>query len=639
LQAFFHAAFDRLPAVEQARLANDGTLFSALGTTRDFFTGPGPFSLPAFKAWVAAGLGEEAQTQAGELSRWLPAALFEGDAGGDAARLQRARPDFLAATAAGLLRSLDQMAGQTMPPAQDEPGETGDGAGHLLLDRLFDAGLLPSYAFPTELCSFTVFAAADGRVRVKERPQQAKDKALSEYAPGRLLVINKETFRVGGIFAPGTRQSATPMRERLGGELPHYVYCPGCTYIRLGRPSRPDERCPICRTGLAAREMLDPPGFSPAGGRPLQEHDADQEFSYATGAQLPLPVADEQIAWGSGCGVHLRHALGMDQQLVVVNAGPSERGFAICELCGAAWPQESAPKTGEHARPFLIEHGVLDRERARRTCSGRLRSSVYLGHAYRTDLLLLRLRLAHPLACGPQDPWVHDALRTLAEAVALAASLELDVDPNELSAGYRLIPGDLTASPDGTSLAADIFLYDTASGGAGYAVEAGEALDTILDRTLDLLLHCPRACPRSCVGCLRHYANRFWHERLDRHLAAGLLGFVRTGTAPNRATPEQQASDLIGLKRYLELEGWNCSSRLDDPRQRAPLLIARLGEPASQPGIAIWTCSALMDPRMISRQEDLRDHGPAVVLRDYVVARDLPTAFDAVRDWLRVTDR
>jgi hypothetical protein len=68
----------------------------------------------------------------------------------------------------------------------------------MLLDLFFDRGLFPSYAFPTDLCSFYVFERDGKTVRIKERPQQSKDKALSEYAPGRLLVINKKTYRVGG---------------------------------------------------------------------------------------------------------------------------------------------------------------------------------------------------------------------------------------------------------------------------------------------------------------------------------------------------------------------------------------------------------------------------------------------------------
>ncbi|WJH36838.1 hypothetical protein N6H14_14725 [Paenibacillus sp. CC-CFT747] len=38
--------------------------------------------------------------------------------------------------------------------------------------------------------------------------------------------------------------------------------------------------------------------------------------------------------------------------------------------------------------------------------------------------------------------WVHDGLRTLAEALVIAASRLLDIDYNELMAGFRIVPSD-----------------------------------------------------------------------------------------------------------------------------------------------------------------------------------------------------
>ena len=76
-----------------------------------------------------------------------------------------------------------------------------------LLEFLFARGMLPSYAFPTDLTSFLVERlarvprSARMQVEVVERPQQGIEKALSEYAPGRLVVTNKETYRSGGVVA------------------------------------------------------------------------------------------------------------------------------------------------------------------------------------------------------------------------------------------------------------------------------------------------------------------------------------------------------------------------------------------------------------------------------------------------------
>src|SRR5690606_5375701 len=141
------------------------------------------------------------------------------------------------------------------------------------LDVLFDRGLLPSYAFPTNLCSFVVQAWDGPSVRVKERPQLAKAQALSEYAPGRLLVINKQTFRVGGVFVDGPTTSA-PAQALFADPLRRYVGCRVCTFVRIESgdaetATLEGSPCPVCDNPLFGRLMLDPPAFAPERGRAL----------------------------------------------------------------------------------------------------------------------------------------------------------------------------------------------------------------------------------------------------------------------------------------------------------------------------------------------------------------------------------
>jgi hypothetical protein len=112
---------------------------------------------------------------------------------------------------------------------------------------------------------------------------------------------------------------------------------------------------------------------------------------------------------------------------------------------------------------------------------------------------------------NPELPWVNDALATCSEAVALGSSLGLSIDPGELSSGYRFVP-----AAHGGIGTAEIYLFDTASGGAGYAYEVGRNLRAMLPRIEELLTVCPAHCERSCTKCLRHYGNRFLHPRLDR---------------------------------------------------------------------------------------------------------------------------
>jgi len=639
IQTFFHHQLDRLPDGQLRREARtSGSLFDALGNADAFFAGDGEFSLAAFDRWVREEIIEAGNANQ-ELWSWLPDELFPEAFDPEALLAEKRR--FVVETAVGFVRLLESI-GQRQNEQQgrqsvqeierrtragEAENESEETRRSSLLDVLFGEGLLPSYAFPTELCSFYVFQYEDGRVRIRERPEQAKVKALSEYAPGRLLVVNKETFRVGGIYAPGAK-TASPARRFFAGGLTRLVSCPRCTYVRVDRAMQPGERCRICDSPLQEWEMLDPPGFAPQGGRPLRERDRDQDFSYATEAQLPTPIEPERFEWRQG-GTNLLYAHGEDQQLVVVNYGPDGRGFAVCEACGAAKPYEEGELENQHPRPFLIESYVLQREAESKYCRGPVHPSpVVLGHMFRTDLLLVRLALRPPLAYDPQYPWLHSALRSTAEAIALAASLHLDIDPGELSAGYRLISPTPDYSPD-TQALADIYLYDTAAGGAGYAAEAGDQLDRVLERALNLLKECPAICARSCTNCLRHYGNRIWHGSLDRHLAAQLIEFAYSGDPPSIPAAAVQSEQLAPLQRFLELEGWRCERNLRVGDSVIPLALTGAPRGALMPHrpLIVGTYPSLLDSTWSEANHPLAVMGlPVILLNDYVVDRDLPTA-------------
>jgi len=637
IQTFFHGLIDRLsPEAQKELAAGRSNLFSAFGTAESFFDGQDEFSLRNFKVWLDSSVFGGDSVVADEIARWLPDELF-GDVNGVKARFAK-KKEFAIDTARKFVTRVEELrAGLRRARRPPAPGtnaaavEVEEDAA-MLLDLFFDQGLFPSYAFPTDLCSFYVFERDGKTVRIKERPQQSKDKALSEYAPGRLLVINKKTYRVGGIYQEGGNPIA-PTAALFAAPLDTYVYCEVCEYVRTSAPMAPDERCPVCETPLRQQELLDPPGFSPENGRPVEERDREQEVSYATTAQFPSPATPDRFQWRTGAGAYLRHAYEEDRSLVVVNRGPDNAGFRICSRCGAAKPEtDSFPQPG-HGRPFELSDYIMAGQRVGRYCMGPLHNqAVYLGHSFRTDLLLLRVPLHAPLSYDPRHRWLQDALRTTAEALSLGASRVLDVDPGELSAGYRLIPavGD---EDQGALGIADFYLFDTASGGAGYAAEAGDMLPRVLDEVLRLLENCPRRCENSCTECLRHYGNRYWQERLDRFLAKDLLSYARLGTAPPVAPLERQSWQLRPLQRFLELEGWRSQENAVVAGVTVPLAI-QSAENADT--FAVGTYPALLDRdaegfrhplHALDGEDDVR----LIFLNDFVVSRDLPAAYREFR--------
>jgi hypothetical protein len=607
---------------------------SAFGDAVDFFVGDSDFSHVAFDRWVDREVLQPESSLVREMIAWLPPELARDaqDARVEldsfvrdttlrlVSKLRSLRPgldEIAASEEVGEPESLQEGEGEGEGEEDEDEGDTDEDDDRTFLDLLFDAGVLPSYAFPTDLCSFVIQEEDDYDVAIKERPQLSKAQALSEYAPGRLLVVNKETYRVGGVFVSGL-PTASPARALFQAPLARYVGCDACNFVRLetGEVATADKApCPICEALLRVREILDPPGFSPEEGRPVREGDRDQEITYASSAQLPELIERDKFEWRTTIGTHLRHAYGEDVQLVVANKGNDKEneGFVVCESCGAAWLFGDEPEDGRHRRPFLLPKSVRIKERPPAICTGPLNRGLFLAHQFRTDILLLRIVLQRPIDGDPSKPWLRDGLSTLAEALALGASLHLDIDPGDLSAGYRF-----TADVD-RQRCAEIYLYDTASGGAGYAADAGEELELVLERTRELLFGCPAECERSCTKCLRHYGNRFLHPHMDRRLAGQLLAFAMTGRVPSIDEFSRQARVLAPLAQWLRLEGWDIGS------DRDAALFAR--PPRGSTFIPIGVYPALIHDDEARRLHPLNARANAVMLPDFVVSRDLPAAY------------
>jgi len=86
-------------------------------------------------------------------------------------------------------------------------------------------------------------------------------------------------------------------------------------------------------------------------------------------------------------------------------------------------------------------------------------------------------------------------------------------------------------TPEGREgLKAEIFLYDTLPGGAGFSNQLVGCGTELFQRALTLMKTCPENCEASCYRCLRSFKNKFEHHLLDRHVGAELVEYLLTGT-------------------------------------------------------------------------------------------------------------
>jgi len=163
----------------------------------------------------------------------------------------------------------------------------------------------------------------------------------------------------------------------------------------------------------------------------------------------------------------------------------------------------------------------------------------------------------------------------------------------------------------------------------GYAYEVGRNLPEMLKHIENLLTTCPGNCERSCTKCLRHYGNRFLHPRLDRRLGLQLLRYARFSVQPSIPASGEQRNTLEPLARFLTLEGWSV--------KWADSALVATPENGSK-AVAIGTYPALLAKAEAEKRHALSRHsgGIPILLPDYLVERDLPSAYQEVMKHVKV---
>jgi ATP-dependent helicase YprA (DUF1998 family)/Zn finger protein HypA/HybF involved in hydrogenase expression len=575
----FQTFFQEMMGSCQSLVNQDTSILEkALGRTRYFFhnTEDNNLNLITFSKWVYVRIIDVEGDLRKSILKWLPTALETGNISLEL---------WLENISRNLLEKLNDLM-QEVPKEElkldDEETELLSSSSKFeqeeLLDFLFFHDLLPSYAFPTSLSSFLVEkleknSSSKWTIKTIQKPQQAISKALSEYAPGRLIVIDKLTYRSGGVFSDMPAHELNRARP-LFKEAKMLVYCEECSFVRDPHNKEDDEQiCPVCSGHLVEETMIQPEVFGPEKAKALPEDDREQEITFATTAQFPQPVNEQEFKFNE-CGANVQFTHEVGQRLVTVNRGKSNGelgGFSVCTECGAsAVYDEHSEVSGEHERPYI----TLSGKGTPKLCSGE-RKRVFLGHDFTTDLLLLRLNISSPIITDTASMVslriLENALHSIAEAIRLAASRhrQLDVDPAEFGAGFRIVP---TLSQNDNRLV-DLFLYDTLSGGAGYAQVAADNLEEILFDTLTLLESCE--CDNSCTDCLNHFYNQHIQSRLDRKLGASLLRYVVNGELPEVSSFQEQALQMSQLCALLELDGYRC---VKGNSVRAPVIVEKDGK-------------------------------------------------------------
>lgn len=426
----------------------------------------------------------------------------------------------------------------------DENGALEDNA-KSLLDALYEDGIIPTYSFPKNVVSTYI---SDYYGKVKYQVERGLDVAIGEYAPGRAIVVDKQTYQIGGLFVPGSEKrkdhASSPAESFIND--PNYLKgilsCPDCGWFGLMTDNV--RKCPFCgNTALEeTRPMLRPWGFAPKNGKAIPSAQLEEEYSailpplYSTlpehDAMKPIPRSQ-----------HIRMASRTNQRIIMLNKGNADHGFMICCDCGAAVPGDDPHALDKVMRPYYSRA-------VRGKCRHTNAVNVNLGYDFITDMLVLEFALDDSKINTDRkgNLWLDRAAQSLAEGLRLVASKELDIEFTELVTGYRL-----RNNSSGSFI--DVYLYDNLSSGAGYAVSIAHDISNLLKKVEDLLSGCD--CDSACDKCLKHYRNQHVHGMLDRFAALDLLRWGMYGTITQPLSFKKQTELMRPLENILRLSGYN----------------------------------------------------------------------------------
>ncbi len=528
-----HVTAYLLQRYHQARLPNikpeeQPHLFEVLGSVSAFKDANATLNIFDFETWLRS----EEDDLRRNLQSWLPKELASEDIKNLLAGLVE---DTLKLIGNAIEHSPSNNSPTNVAVTTEVQAEEGEETprpevlGETLLDQLLYKGVLPRYAFPTDVATFHVFDENNStrfRPAFRFTPSQGLSVALTQYAPGKEVWVSGKRFTSGAIYSP--------MRDedlfRAWETRRFYYECPRCHYAdtveRIGANSEEQLDCPACGEQGAfsrARWWMRPPGFAhPVFIDEDTSPDDQPPKSYATRAKLTAPSPLDENLW-TPLNERLRlHYL--RQHLLVTNRGPRNEGYSYCTKCGVISPAFGAKgfdAAGDHKKPYPDERDG--------NCSGgKTSKGIVLGTDFISDVLLISLQVEPPVYLPPGLLATEIAMRTLCEALSKAACLKLELETTEIQAEFR--PALNGRGSEG--LEAEIYLYDTLPGGAGFVRQAGSLGLKLFEETLRILEQCPDDCDSACYRCLRSYKNKFEHHLLDRHIALSLLRYLLYGDFP-----------------------------------------------------------------------------------------------------------
>jgi DEAD/DEAH box helicase domain-containing protein len=408
-----------------------------------------------------------------------------------------------------------------------------------LLKELANRSLLPGSGFPNSVIPFITdsdvrkprAARSDREEQQTSRnqrydyPSRNADIAIREYAPGADVVIDGLVWKSAGVTLNWQRHAADEERPQIQS-LRYGWKCNACG--EAGTSISHEAHCVGCGSSDLARDrFLEPAGFRVE--RSTKPHADTDNASYIE--PIPPRISAKGAAWQPLLDAELGRMRSSPNGLVFhMSKGRKKEGYRLCLECG---------RVGEEGDNTLHEHPPLAYVKDKGSlCPGNdktyaITDTIALGCETLTDVVELQ----------PENLAHEGTAWAVASALREGLARYLGIEARELGLGVDARAGRLGSATH------SIFLFDQASGGAGYVPRLLDSCESIV-RDAAQILDCPDDCERGCSSCVLTTDLYAQQEKIDRRAALiwiSALHMQLGNPAPeDLATPDSVLSARIG---------------------------------------------------------------------------------------------
>lgn len=417
-----------------------------------------------------------------------------------------------------------------------------------LLADLARLSFLPRYGFPSGIVEFDIYNSAQNKKEtnfehnlsirddvqnlIDGKPTRDLAIALREYSPGNEVAVNGLIYQSAGLELS---QYLNYTNNNDAQILRYFSQCTSCGAIdydvNINHPF-----CPSCDQQIQSDKIIkfvEPMGF---------KVDYISKPHTKIENQIFVPVIDPKIQANTEILALPNPALGSyrtddDGKIFHQSSGTHNYGYFICLHCGRAVSSshpEGSANFEKEKNEFANNHYPMkplkelqeltedNIDQARGFCKniGHSIQHMHIGATDTTNVFELYLKNPNTYEYFNEKDNDHKTLLLTLAVVfrnALAECHGINVD--ELGCGTKAIR--INQNP---ILA--IYIYDKASGGAGFSSIANQYIIPMFKKAYEML-RCPDHCDSACNSCLIDYDTRFIAHQLDRHLALDYLSKVQ----------------------------------------------------------------------------------------------------------------